>query len=360
MSKNLVSSSEIEPITVSTVEDLDKIKNNQIIIFKCRNCGKYQKYKFRKHRIDSISMFLCTNCKKEKTTFSHYGVKNPGQSEEVKNKMKETCLQRYGVEYAGSSEVHKQKVSDKFANKTLKEKEDITKKVKQTKKERYGDENYNNQEKLRKTNKERYGTEIASQSKEIKDKTKQYFLNKFGCENPGQNSEIKEKIKNTFQSKYGVDYWIASEEGKIKVNDAIIKKYKTRFVHAARYKFNNIIFDSSWELCFYIYHIDHNNDIKRVNEPFLYTYNGETHRYYPDFIVNGVFYEIKGSHFWKKDGTMQNPYDHRKDALFEAKHLCGIVNNVVFIKQKEIKPYIEYVINTYGKDFISSCIRSPK
>ena len=40
----------------------------------------------------------------------------------------------------------------------------------------------------------------------------------------------------------------------------------------------------------------------------------------PDFLVDGHYVEIKGDHFFKKDGTMQNPYDHRQDGLYEAKH----------------------------------------
>ena len=34
------------------------------------------------------------------------------------------------------------------------------------------------------------------------------------------------------------------------------------------------------------------------------------HKYIPDFEIDGMFIEVKGDHFFKLDGTMQNPYDH--------------------------------------------------
>ena len=40
----------------------------------------------------------------------------------------------------------------------------------------------------------------------------------------------------------------------------------------------------------------------------------------PDFKLNDKFVEPKGAHFFKEDGTMQNPFDHTQDAHYEAKH----------------------------------------
>lgn len=52
--------------------------------------------------------------------------------------------------------------------------------------------------------------------------------------------------------------------------------------------------DSTYELAYIIYCLDHNVSIKRNKEYFLYEYQGKLHRYYPDFIVDGVIVEIKG------------------------------------------------------------------
>ena len=33
-------------------------------------------------------------------------------------------------------------------------------------------------------------------------------------------------------------------------------------------------------------------------------------RYFPDFEIEGKFYEIKGDQFFNEDGTMCNPFNH--------------------------------------------------
>lgn len=52
--------------------------------------------------------------------------------------------------------------------------------------------------------------------------------------------------------------------------------------------------DSTYELAYIIYCLDNNIIIKRNKEYFEYEYNGNLHRYYPDFIVNDTIIEIKG------------------------------------------------------------------
>lgn len=64
----------------------------------------------------------------------------------------------------------------------------------------------------------------------------------------------------------------------------------------------------------------------------MYKHDGKEHFYMPDFKVRDELIEIKGDHFFKEDGTMQNPYDHSQDGLYEAKHQCMIKNNVTILK----------------------------
>ncbi len=52
--------------------------------------------------------------------------------------------------------------------------------------------------------------------------------------------------------------------------------------------------DSSWELAFVIYNLEHGIEFKRNLEGFEYEYEGKIHRYYPDFIIEEMYYEIKG------------------------------------------------------------------
>ena len=116
-------------------------------------------------------------------------------------------------------------------------------------------------------------------------------------------------------------------------------------------KFKDIYFDSKWELAFYLFYLDKGCTIIREPKSFIFEFNGVVHNYVPDFEVDGRLYEIKGDHFFKDDGTMCNPFDHSQDELFEAKHQCGILNGVTFIRSKEIVEYLTYAKATYPSIF---------
>jgi len=92
--------------------------------------------------------------------------------------------------------------------------------------------------------------------------------------------------------------------------------------------------DSSWELAFIIYCLDHNISIERNKEKRSYIFEGKRKSYIPDFIVNGNLVEIKGykTKQWK----------------------CKIDANpdVKVYYEKDLKDIFHYVELTYGKDFI--------
>lgn len=59
--------------------------------------------------------------------------------------------------------------------------------------------------------------------------------------------------------------------------------------------YKNYWCDSTWELAYVIYNLDHNINFKRNTKGFEYIYNGNIKKYYPDFILDdGTFVEIKG------------------------------------------------------------------
>ena len=51
--------------------------------------------------------------------------------------------------------------------------------------------------------------------------------------------------------------------------------------------------DSSYELAFVLYCIHNDIEFFRNRKGFPYSINNENHKYYPDFIVNGTYIEIK-------------------------------------------------------------------
>ena len=94
--------------------------------------------------------------------------------------------------------------------------------------------------------------------------------------------------------------------------------------------------DSSWELAYVIYNLDHNIEFERNKEGFEYEYNNEKHKYYPDFILeDGTYVEIKG---YKSEIT------NAKIKYFPHK--------IKLIYKENIKYYLNYVIEKYGNKFI--------
>ena len=130
--------------------DFDKIDkyNREIKVDFVCNCGIVYSKTFR--LLYEGSGAFCKICTKNKryekvkqTCIEKYGVENPLQSQEVKDRSKQTCMERYGVPYSLQS----QEVRDKSKQTCI----------------------------------ERYGVENASQSQEFKDKSTKSFLISIRC-----------------------------------------------------------------------------------------------------------------------------------------------------------------------------------
>lgn len=95
--------------------------------------------------------------------------------------------------------------------------------------------------------------------------------------------------------------------------------------------------DSSWELAFVMYHLDKQIPIERNNKQYFeYTFENSIHRFFPDFVVNDTFIEIKGMESVQCDCKVRDiPSDIKFKILY----------------YKDMKPYLEYAENTYGKEF---------
>lgn len=110
-------------------------------------------------------------------------------------------------------------------------------------------------------------------------------------------------------------------------NPNSIKKHK----HG---NYNGIHYDSSWELAFLIYCFEHNISVQRCCEVRTYIdKHGNKKRYYPDFIIDGTIYEIKG--FEDDNAKLKSQYNP----------------DIKVLKYDKIKPYLDYVTNKYGENF---------
>ena len=92
--------------------------------------------------------------------------------------------------------------------------------------------------------------------------------------------------------------------------------------------------DSSYELAWVIYQMDHNLSFTRNTHSYEYTFNGKKYHYYPDFIQDGKIIEIKGF--------------VNEQTLIKLKS----VPDLVLLMRNDLKKEFDYVIATYGKDFI--------
>ena len=102
--------------------------------------------------------------------------------------------------------------------------------------------------------------------------------------------------------------------------------------HKGNYK--GIHCDSSWELAYLVYCLEHNIDIKRCNEVRTYiAEDNKIHRYFPDFVVDNKIIEIKG--YFDKGAQIkseQNP-------------------DIKVLLYDDLKESLEYTINKYGNKF---------
>jgi len=90
------------------------------------------------------------------------------------------------------------------------------------------------------------------------------------------------------------------------------------------------------ELAFYIWLVENNIPFDfQVDAGFMFSFDGKNHTYFPDFKIGDLYFEIKGDHFFKEDGTMQNPFNHSQDGLYEAKHQCMIAHDVIILRSNE-------------------------
>lgn len=96
--------------------------------------------------------------------------------------------------------------------------------------------------------------------------------------------------------------------------------------------------DSSYELCYLMYCLDHNISITRNKVRYPYVdIEGKSRNYIPDFIINATCtIEIKGY----------------KEPNFDLK--IAACPNITVLFKDDLKKEFEYVERVYGKDFISN------
>ena len=290
----------------------------QQISFNCKKCGKLTE------RPNYSDKYFCKDCLSKLTKIEKYGSLEAAYSKMVQN-CKTTCKQKYGVDSYFRTQAHINEVK----NRAEEVKQIAKTKRKETNLKKFGVpvaantvENINKRSSFSEEEREEKKRYLQLSLEERKEYRKQKNLQTYGVESKNQLESVKRKVKET------------------KRKNGTLGKH-------SNYKFEylNEKFDSFTEAVYFQYEKDLGNRISRnLEKYFEYEFNNEIHKYYPDFIVNGEFVEIKGDQFFDKNGKMQNPFDHSQDQLFEAKHQCMLKNSVKILKHTDI-------VNTIGKKY---------
>lgn len=200
---------------------------------------------------------------------------------------------------------------------------------------------------------EKYGVKNAFQSKEVKTKIKETNLLRLGVDNPAKSLVVQTKIRETLFKKLGVTHQMKNSTIREKTSKTCIARYGKICFPQAKYEYNNEIFDSSWELAFYIYYKDYNLSIIRNKARFFtYSYNGKSYKYFPDFLIQNRIFEIKGQHFFNESGQMTNPFNSNDNARVAEKQKCIEQNNIILIR--DCSKYLNYINEKYGKNLLKS------
>ena len=97
--------------------------------------------------------------------------------------------------------------------------------------------------------------------------------------------------------------------------------------------YKNFHCDSTYELVYLIYCLDHNINIKKCDKVYKYFYEGKYHKYYPDFIINNdTIIELKGYHNELVDLKAQSVTDMKYKILYK----------------KDLQKEFNYVYKTYN------------
>ena len=344
---------------------------NQIKV-ECKNCNTpiETTLKAFDHKVQKYKYFYCKACidlklhdKRSKAQLSsnntmrgkHYSEEK--QAERL-TKRKETLIEKYGSVEAYKSHMS-EKSKDSYKNYTSERKKEIVNTRKVTCIEKYGVDNpmkikevsqkvvdntdYEKRNEITlNTICSKYGS-LENYYRILKEKIKEGNNRHFGVDWSFQAEEVKEKIRKTLIEKYGVDNFSKTEEFH-KMLPSIMKESNKRYLY------NNIYFDSSWELAYFIWLQDNKVSFEFKPSPLIYIINGEEHRYFPDFKVGDTYVEIKGDQLFNESGDLgvfAKEYDSAKFKFLKD-------NNIEIIGSTRIKIYLNYVKDLYGKDYLKS------
>jgi len=260
-----------------------------------------------------------------------------------------TSRKRYGENNYNNRKKFLETCNEKFGGNAPACSSDVVEKMKRTKEERYGDSGFNNHEKAVITLNNQYGVSNVSQIPGVQDKVKTTSISKYDKPHYNQSKEYRNRIPEIRQkmTKKWVLFWnddntyVSARRDSDEYN-ANVGKWQ-----------HELQMDSSWEIDLFVF-CKLKNGLNVDYQPNLtipYEYDGETHSYHPDFIINGRIVEVKGDNFFRineetgkeemyctwRDEDWSDDYYKWRCGREEAKHQCMILNNVVILRHNDLR-----------------------
>lgn len=121
--------------------------------------------------------------------------------------------------------------------------------------------------------------------------------------------------------------------------------------------YKGIYCDSSWELAFLIYCLDNGKQVVREERGFKYSYNNQIHKYYPDFLVDNVYYEIKGRDTSPEITKIKLDTVRRNNFEIKILYNKDINKYIKYVKSKYNVPKVELLYDKYRKNNVFSSLK---
>lgn len=232
---------------ITTKEYIDKYIDTTD--HKCPYCQEERTFR-KTYYSPTCSNKACILKNREAKVMEHYGVKNPSQSEIIKDKKAKTCITNYGVPVPAKSKLILKKMGD--------------------------------------TCEKRYGVRNIYELPSVKNKSLETRMN-------NREEWIAKFLKSNRDNHGGIHYFQTEES------------QKHRF-HKITY--NGVNYDSSWEVAFVRYLEENNYQYTYHPCKIEYSHNGEKHFYFPGFKIGDKLVEIKSDYLFnqmtKNTGTLEN------------------------------------------------------
>lgn len=315
--------------------------------FVCEHCGK-PAHK-RAVLLRNKTLFLCNSC-----GIRHgKSLRTPEQEKETCKKREETMRSKYGVSniFQDVGRIQ-QGLKNKYSAETIEEsykQRHIA--IVQGIRAKYGVDNIMQSEEgkqaMRVSLETTYGS-VENAYKSRIEKIRETCMERFGVSTNLVTEDNKNQSKKTMLRKWGVDHPMRSPEIKKK----FIEDHGSIGAVRKGIPFDDKIFDSKLELCFYIflkeggyrdfeYHpISHLVEWKDSK--------GNPHVYTPDFRVDNQLIEVKGGWAFNEAG---DPYNNYSQEFWWEKYNMLIANNVTILREEDLQGVIAEVKKKYPKLF---------